>query len=227
MRPLHHLICFVARTLAVGTALATLVTQAHSVWIEPTPDGGLALRFAEPDGKFETSPGHLDELSAIAAFSGITNGAPTAIEAVKKKDHFLLVGASSTNAAGAEATYVVMALAGKAGRKPVFYARWQPSGAPIPAPGLNLDLVPTGKSGEVRAYLRGKPLAGVAAILRFPDEREREITADAEGLLRFNSDQRGLHQIRIARHRETSAGFHLGREHDVISHNACLAWIQP
>lgn len=227
MKPCRYLFQDLLRTCAVGVLLATLVAQAHSVWIEPTKEGGLVLRFAEPDGKFETSPGHLDELSAIAAFSSVTNGAPSSIEAVKKSDHFALVGASSTNAAGAEATYVVMALAGKAGRKPVFYARWHPFGAPVPTPGLNLDLVPTGKTGEVRVYLRGKPLGGVAAILRLPDEREREITADGDGLLRFTPEQKGLHQIRIARHRESGTGFHLGREYDTISHNACLAWIQP
>lgn len=107
-------------TLALGALLAGLLAQAHSVWIEPTADGGLALRFAEPDGKFERSPGHLDELSAIGAFSVVTNGAPSALETARKRD-----------------------------------------------------------------------------------------------------------QIRIARHRETLAGFHLGREHDLTSHNASLTWLQP
>jgi hypothetical protein len=169
----------------------------------------------------------LDELSALAAFSIVSNGAPSAIEAIKKKDHFHLLGATSTNAAGAEATYLVMGSPGRAGRKPVFYARWHPPGAAAPTPGLTLDLVPTEKPGEVRAYLRGKPLAGVAAILRLPDEREREIAADSEGVLRFSSDQKGLHQIRIARYREDIGGFHQGREHDVTSHNASLTWTQP
>lgn len=227
MKSLPYSFRFLTRTAAFAVVLTTLVAPAHSVWLEPTTEGGLALRFAEPDGKFETSPGHLDELSALAAFSSITNGEPSAREAIKRTDRFVLVGASSTNAAGAEASYVVMPLAGKAGRKPVFYARWHPVGAPAPTPGLNLDLIPTGRSGEVRAYFRGKPLGGVAAILRLPDEREREINADAEGFLRFSSNQKGLHQIRIARHRESGSGFHQGREHDTLSHNTCLTWIQP
>lgn len=38
---------------------------------------------------------------------------------------------------------------------------------------------------------------------------------------------KGLHQLGIARHRESVPGFHLGREHDLTSHNACLTWLQP
>jgi len=215
---------FLAGTVA---ACVTLSAGAHSVWIEPTAEGRLVVRFAEPDGKLEKSPGHLDELTFPVAFSVITNGAALAVETVKKSDHFLLVGVASTNVAAAETTYIVMGAQGKPGRKPVFYARWHPAGAPPPVPALNLDLVPTVELGEVRVYLRGKPLGGVKAVLRSPDERERELTADEQGYLRFASDQKGLHHLRIARHRESLPGYHLGREHDLTSHNACLSWLQP
>ncbi|MGE3309446.1 MAG: hypothetical protein AB7O66_05695 [Limisphaerales bacterium] len=205
---------------SVGTA------RAHSVWIEATPSGGLALRFAEPDGKFETSPGHLDELTVPAAFMISAEGSQVVLEAEKQRDRFEFKAGVSKQAAGAEASYLVMGPPGGPGRRPVFYARWHPWGAGPATPFLTLDIVPTGKPGEARAYLRGKPLGGVRAIWRTPDEREQELTADAEGYFRFNPTQAGIHHLRIARHREPLAGFHLGRSYDQTSHNACLTWEQ-
>ena len=206
-------------TCAVFALLVTPTVRSHTVWIEPS-EGRMVLRFAEPDGKLETSPGYLDSLSLPMAFILVTN-APFAIEAPKKADHFLLVGASPTNTACAETAFTV-----RAGRKPHFYARWQPVGSGTATPLLTLDLVPTGQPGEVRAYFRGQPLGGIKATLRTPDEKERELTADAEGFLRFTSTQVGLHLLSVAHHRETMAGFHGGRAYTQASHNAALSWRQ-
>ena len=120
-----------------------------------------------------------------------------------------------------------MAAPGKPGRLPHFYARWQPVGAGAATPSLTLDLVPADKAGEVRVLFRGKPLPGVKAVLRTPDEKEQELTADGEGVLRFSSARSGLHLLSIARHRETLGGFTGGRAYDLTSHNASLAWRQP
>jgi hypothetical protein len=205
--------------VCVFTLCATNYAHAHAVWIEPS-DNQLVIRFAEPDGNLEKSPGYLDSLSPPIAFLLVTN-APVAIEAPKKSDHFLLVGASPTNTVCAETAFTV-----RAGRKPNFYARWQPAGAGAATPLLTLDLVPTGKAGEVRAYFRGQPLGGIKATLRTPDEKETEITADAEGFLHFTPNQSGQYLLTIAHHRETLAGFHGGRPYQETSHNCSLAWQQ-
>lgn len=208
----------------VLTLFATFAASpafAHSVWIEPTTNGQLIIRFAEPDGRLEKSPRHLDSLSSPVAFTVITNTA-VAVEASKSTNHFLLVTASPTNTACAETSFIVMSAPGKPGRKPNFYARWSPSLAVAATPALNLDLVPTGRLGEVRIYFRGKPLGGAKATLRTPDEVERELTADAEGFLRFESKQSGQHHLSIGRHRETLAGFHVGKAYGLTSHNAAL-----
>lgn len=200
--------------LAAGNA------RAHSVWIEPV-DGKLVVRFAEPDGKLEKSPGHLDSLSLPVAFTLITN-APVGVDAPKKSDHFLLVGASPTNAACVETSFTV-----RAKRKPNFYARWQPGGLSEATPLLTLDLVPTGKPGEVRVYFRGQPLGGIKATFRTPDEKEQELVADAEGFLRFKPTPAGQYLLTLAHYRETLAGFHGGRAYEQNSHNAALTWRQP
>lgn len=207
-------------TLCLLALLAAGSARAHSVWIEPV-EGKLVVRFAEPDGKLEKSPGHLDSLSPPVAFTLITN-APVGVEAPKKPDHLLLVGASPTNAAGVETAFTV-----RAKRKPNFYARWQPDGLKETTPLLTLDLVPTGKPGEVRAYFRGQPLGGVKAIFRTPDEQEHELVTDAHGLLHFKPAQSGQYLLTIAHHRENLAGFHLGRAYEQTSHNAALTWRQP
>ena len=202
--------------LAVITATTA---RAHSVWIEPE-GGQLVIRFAEPDGKLEKSPGHLDSLSPPIAFSLVTN-TPAVVEAPKKSDHFLLVGASPTNTACAETSFTV-----RAGRKPNFYARWQPDGAVAATPLLTLDLVPTGKPGEVRAYFRGQPLGGIKATFHMPDEKEIELIADAEGFLHFTATEPGQYLVTIAHHREPLAGFHNGVAYTQTSHNCSLAWQQ-
>ena len=201
------------------SVVAATTARAHSVWIEPE-GGQLVIRFAEPDGKLEKSPGHLDSLSPPIAFSLVTN-TPAVVEAPKKSDHFLLVGASPTNTACAETSFTV-----RAGRKPNFYARWQPDGAVAATPLLTLDLVPTGKPGEVRAYFRGQPLGGIKATFHMPDEKEIELIADAEGFLHFTATEPGQYLVTIAHHREPLAGFHNGVAYTQTSHNCSLAWQQ-
>jgi len=213
IRHLLAVICILA-------GLAASQTHAHSVWIEPS-DSKMVIRFAEPDGRFEKSPGYLDSLSPPNAFILVTN-APATIEAPKKSNHFLLTGATPTNTACAETIFTV-----RGGRKPHFYARWQPAVAEPPKPLLTLDLVPTGKPGEVRVYFRGQPLGGVKATLRTPDEKEKELAVDSEGYLRFTLNQSGQHLLTIAHYREPLAGFYGGQPYTQTSHNASLTWIQP
>lgn len=223
MKKLLHLHAMTRRllasfcTLAIGAAT---VTHAHSVWIEPA-DGKLVVRFAEPDGRLEKSPGYLDHLSAPIAFILVTN-APVSIEAPKKSDHFLLASTSPTNTACLETSFTV-----RGGRKPYFYARWQPGSAAAVAPLLTLDIVPTGNPGEARVWFRGEPLGGIKATLRTPDEKETELTADAKGFVRFEPKQSGQYLLTIAHHREPLSGFHRGVAYKQTSHNAALAWKQP
>jgi len=210
-------------TVCVLAASALTSAHAHSVWIEPNAAQQLVIRFAEPGDDFETSPGYLDNLSAPAAFTVATNK-PVSVEAPKKSDHFLLAGASPTNVACAETTFIV-----RGGRKPVFYARWQPAGAGAEKPLLTLDLVPTGKPGEVRAYFRGQPLGGVTATLRTPDEKEQELTADADGFIHFKTGLPGQYLLTIPHYREQQplAGFYNGAAYTGTSHNCSLVWVQP
>jgi hypothetical protein len=212
-RIFRFILCF----LMVAAATAA---NAHSVWIE-VKNGQLVVRFAEPGEDFEKSPGYLDNLTIPIAFL-VRDQKPVAVQASKQSDCFTLAQAASSNTACVESTFTV-----RGGRKPIFYARWQQVGVDAGTSLLTLDLVPTGKPGEVRVYFRGKPLGGIAATLRTPDEKDQEITADAEGLLHFETKQSGQYLLTLAHYREPLAGFHAGVAYTETSHNAALGWVQP
>ncbi|HVY69519.1 MAG TPA: hypothetical protein VHH73_06295 [Verrucomicrobiae bacterium] len=205
----------------LGLAVGAISLHAHSVWIEPNGQGQLVVRFAEPDGKLEKSPGYLDSLSTPIVFTMATN-TPSTVEAPKKSDHFLLVNASPDATACAETSFTV-----RAARKPYFYARWQAAADKSANPLLTLDIVPTGKPGEARVYFRGQPLGGIKATLRSPDEKEQPLVADNDGFLHFKTEQSGQYLLTVAHHRETLPGFHLGVAYKETSHNAALTWRQP
>lgn len=210
--------------LCACALLSALPATAHSVWIEPLGNQ-LVIRFAEPGGRLEKSPGHLDSLSAPVAFSLVTNGA-VAVSVIKSTNHFALTGTSASQTAGAETGFNVMSSPGKPGRRPIFYARWQPSLAEAATPALTLDLVPTGKHGEARVWFRGQPLGSVKATLRLPDDTEREVTANAEGFIQFDTKEPGQYLLTVAHHREKLPGFYAGRTYELTSHNASLSWRQ-
>ena len=199
---------------------ASDAARAHSVWIEPA-DEKLVVRFAEPGEKLETSPGFLDSLSAPLAFI-FAEGKSSGVEALKRPDHFLLEGATPQQIACVETSFTV-----RGGRKPYFYARWQSTLAIEGLPLLTLDLVPTGRPGEVRAWFRGQPLASIKARLLPPGAAEVELTADGEGLLRFDASKPGQYLLTIAHHREPMAGFHRGVAFKEVSHNCALTWRAP
>lgn len=214
------------RKLIASLALLAITTAplfAHSVWIEPNADKQLVIRFAEPSGNLERSPGHLDSLTVPMAFQtapGSTN-APALLNVSKQKDHYAIAGASGTNIIGVETSFTV-----RAGRKPSFYARWQPAGRGEGKPLLTLDLVPTGKPGEARLYLRGQPRGGVKATLLTPSGDEKAFTADAEGYIRVPVTEPGLYLLTVAHQREPIAGVHLGVAYKETSHNCALSWEQ-
>jgi hypothetical protein len=214
------------RILITSLTLLTVTAVplfAHSVWIEPGADKQPVIRFAEPSGKLEKSPGYLDRLTVPMAFQTASDSTnpPATLSVSKQKDHYAIAGAASTNIIGVETSFTV-----RAGRKPLFYARWQPAGAGEGQPVLTVDLVPTGKPGEARLYFRGAPRGGVKATLMTPGGDEKEFTADAEGYIRVPATEPGLYLLTVAHQREPIAGVHLGVAYKETSHNCALSWEQ-
>ena len=216
-----------ARFAALIACLLTPAALAHSVWVEPGPDGALVVRFGELDGEVETSPGHLDSLGTpMGAVLPIT-GETKPLESLKKSDHYTLGGAQPDQALVAEAAFPVMGVGGKPARRPVFYSRWLPAGADKVAgqPSLTLDIVPTGNPGEARVYFRGKPLPDTKAQLNAPNGSHTPLKTDAEGLVKFTCDEPGRWVLTVPGYSEELPGFAGGRPYAVASHNASLTWV--
>jgi hypothetical protein len=246
-----NLVYYFVLVLLIG--VLSVSAPAHEVWIEDTPDGQLVVRFAEYGDDFEKSPGPLDALNPLSAWSSRTEtlkegaaagkGGPESrqgherqdlgmdsaetVQIKKNKDHFLLVGLSSTKAAQMESDFTVMGTpenSEKPARKPFFYARWQPPGAIASQPSLNFDIVPTGNAGEARVFFRGKPLPAVKVKFHPPEGAEEELISDNAGLIHFDDSKPGFYLLCAAHQREATSGFSRGKAYDVISHNCSLSW---
>lgn len=207
--------------------MAALPALAHSVWIEPTAEGVLVVRFGELDGSYETSPGHLDALLSPHSFALSETGGPISLDASKQQDGYRLEKSSASAVTGIETEFSLMARGEpKITRRPSFYARWQPEGWAAGTPRLTLDIVPADEPGTARVYFRGKPLAGAQVKLHLPAGRESTMTADGQGLVKFEARETGRWLLLLSRHSEDLPGFVHGQGYDVHSHNASLCWVQ-
>ncbi len=213
------------RFLAAAFLLAITSSHllAHSVWIEPLPDGNLALRFGEWGEEPETSPGHLDSLSGLAAATD--SGALTP---EKKNDHYLLKDSSADQSATGTAGYPVMKRGDAPARRPIFYARWWPASRPaVTAPANALDLLPTaGQPQKVLVSFHGKPVpAGVELTFYPPGEKEAKLTTDDTGHVTLpEAANAGLCLLTLGRHSEEAPGEFEGKPYAIASHSASLCW---
>jgi len=214
---------FIALLIWTGTQQS----WAHSVYFESTPEGGLVIRFGEFGDEYEESPGFLDSLDDVYAWKSKDTSKPVGLSPVKKKQGFE-IEADSSDSVSAHSGFVIMTRGSGPARKPYFYARWTAGFEQKAAPSLTLDLVPTGKPGEVQAVFRNKPLAGAKATLFTPEANDQELTADENGIFRFKTDpkEKGLYMLKIGRHREALAGFDRGTAFALSSHNCSLTWKQ-
>jgi len=221
MRTFSTLLLKALAAIALGCAIPA---SAHSVWLEDTPDGKLVLRFGEFGDELEKSPGHLDELGLPVAWVISTEDKPVTMEVKKASDHFLLTAATSHKPAFAETDFMVLAAKDKPGRKPLFYARWHVAGAATNVPLMNFDIVPTGETGTVKVFFRGKPLPDAKITFHPPKGEDKELVADKEGVAHFQTTGPGLYLLTCAHQREPTPGFSAGLSYEMVSHNCSLAW---
>lgn len=210
--------------IAAASLLLTADLSAHSVWIEPLPDGKLALRFGEWGEDPETSPGHLDSLTGLAAAS---DGAGDVV-LEKNSDHYLLKDASDAQSAIGTAGYPVMKRGDAPARRPIFYARWWPASRPaVTAPANALDLLPAaGQPQKVLVGFRGKPVpAGVELTFYPPGEKEVKLATDDTGHVTLpEAANAGLCLLTLGRYSEDAPGEFEGKPYEIASHSASLCW---
>ncbi len=207
--------------------ISLLQTQAHSVYFEPQENGDLVIRFAEFGDDYEESPGFLDYLDHLTAWNIGEAAEPTAIDPKKQKQGFFL-DIKSTDVVCADTGFPVTTRGSSPARKPYFYARWVSDFTQKARPSMTLDLVPTGKQGEVQAFFRNKPLAGVEVSLFTPNLNDEVYKADENGIIQFktNPEEKGLYMLKIERYREELPGFDRGVAYVLTSHNCSITFKQ-
>ncbi len=200
---------------------------AHSVWLEPLPDGQLSLRFGEWGDAPETSPGHLDSLIHPTAIT-LKAGEPVPFTLAKKADHYLVAGSKDTEPASAKSDYAVMKRGDAPGRRPIFHARWWPASRPVAEiPLTTLDLLPSAaKPGQILVSFKGKPVAaGVELKFHAPGADTLTLTTDATGHVQLPEVKKaGLCLLTLGRHSEAAPGEFQGQAYEIASHSASLCW---
>jgi len=214
-----------ARALLATLAFGSLVRPAfaHGIWAEMSKEHRVTLKFGDFGKRVEKSPGALDRIAGIKAWTFDAEGKPVPATIEKNADHLLLKDASADGAVFAELT----ALPPRAhGKGPVsqsnFYIRRQPAGSAASAPALTLDIVPAEKPGTLIVYLRGKPLAGAKLEVFAPGAKEpAEATTDAEGRATFDATAPGAYVFECF-HKEPLGGFRDGIRYETTGHVAAL-----
>ncbi|MGP1683053.1 MAG: TonB-dependent receptor [Giesbergeria sp.] len=211
--------------LFAGATLGT--AQAHQVWLENT-DGQASLHFGEfNDNLRETSPGSLDKFKGVPV---LEQRAGTSIQKVEGKlthNAFAYTVTGKADTLSAAATYPLIDRTKR--NLPAMY--WQPSarwvaslGQPV-EPGAALDLVPTGKPGQLKVVYNGTPLPKAKVRLVSPAGWSREAESAADGTVEFLTPWKGQYVAEV-HHTDKTPGQAQGEPYGEASYVTTLSFVQ-
>lgn len=196
----------------VAAALAVLFAaghaNAHQIWIEQDAKGAKVYFGEFGENLREASPGLLDKFGSPSARTQSGNGEEV-VPLVKEANAFVL----SKRVGKGEAIVVEDAaypiIEWKEGGKNMRNA-WTPAARFVPdfaerAPKLTLDVLPTGKAGELRVVFRGRPLAEAKVELVTPSGWMREGHTNEQGNVTFPLPWRGTYVV-LVHHEEGKPG---------------------
>lgn len=219
-------IALAALACAAGTA------QAHQIWLEAVEGQGTALRFGEfGENLREVSPGLLDKFVQPTATLVAGKDVKTSAQAGKTRDAYTLPfkAGQGESIVAEEARYPLFSI--KDGGKGWYHpAARLISDFSAQEPRLVLDLVPTGKTGELRLYYQGKPKAKTKVTLVTQSGWAREAQTDAEGRVQFSLPWKGPYVAEVS-HTERTPGERPGvngpEKYDSISYATTLSYVHP
>lgn len=221
-------------------ALATLAcaagtAQAHQIWLEAAEGQGAVLCFGEfGENLREVSPGLLDKFVQPTATLVAGKDVKRSAQASKARDAYTLPfkAGQGESIVAEEARYPLYNF--KQGDREA--KGWYHPAARLIAdfsaqePRLVLDLVPTGKTGELRLYYQGKPKARTKVMLVTQSGWAREAQTDAEGLVQFDMPWKGTYVAEVS-HTERTPGERAGvngpEKYDSISYATTLSYVHP
>ncbi|MGP1665938.1 MAG: hypothetical protein ACTS5I_08535 [Rhodanobacter sp.] len=212
----------------------TSTTQAHQIWLEqPAGQKTAIVRFGEfGENLRETSPGLLDKFGKPTATLLSAKGEQT-IDARKVSGGFELpFGAARGDAIVAEDLNYPLYTWKQAGKDTTNWYR--PAARLITGfveqqPRLTLDLVPAGKSGEFKLFLKGQPKAKTKVTLVTQSGWTKEGHTDELGLVRFDMPWQGTYVAEVSVN-ERSPGERTGingpEKYDGVSYVTTLTYVK-
>lgn len=219
-----------AAVLTCATLAALNTAHAHQVWLENT--GGQArLHFGEFNENLrETSPGRLDQFKGVPVLELQRTGAPAQrLDGQLGKDAFVYATTGNTSTADtlfATPTYPVIDRS-KRNLPAMFWqpsARWVASLAKPVAPTAPLDLVPTGKPGELKVVYKGAPLPKAKVQLAAPSGWTREAEAGEDGTVTFVTPWKGQYVAEV-KHSDKTPGEAQGEKYGEASYVTTLTFV--
>lgn len=188
--------------------------QAHQVWIESSGNQA-RLHFGEyADNLRESSPGALDKFKGVPVLEQSAAGKTQRVEGKLTPTAFTYATQGAADTLFAEATYPLIDRSKNSQPALVWRpaARWVASLAqPVAAAPNALDVVPTGKAGELRVVYNGTPLPKAKVTLVSPSGWAREATTDKDGAVQFETPWKGQYVAEV-HHTDKTAGERAGGE---------------
>jgi len=221
MRHFHHALGLATFLLAsLGTA------QAHQVWLEN--NGGQAqLFFGEfNDNLRETSPGALDKFLATPTLAQQTASGTQQLSGQRNAAGFSYNAASQAKTLFASAAYPLIDRSKR--NEPALLwvpaARWVATPAQaVAANAQALDLVPTGKPGQLMVSFNGTALPKTKVQIVAPSGWSREAQSDEQGRVNFALPWKGLYVAEV-HHSHKQGGEAQGKSYGEASYVTTLSF---
>ncbi|MBS3017708.1 hypothetical protein DJFAAGMI_00431 [Comamonas sp. PE63] len=221
MRHFYHALGLATFLLAsLGTA------QAHQVWLEN--NGGHAqLFFGEfNDNLRETSPGALDKFLGTPTLAQQTASGTQQLSGQRNATGFSYNAASQAQTLFASAAYPLIDRSKR--NEPALLwvpaARWVATPAQaVAANAQALDLVPTGKPGQLMVSFNGMALPKTKVQIVAPPGWSREAQSDEQGRVNFALPWKGLYVAEV-HHSHKQGGEAQGKSYGEASYVTTLSF---
>lgn len=218
---LHSLLT--AAVLITGAANA----NAHQMWLE-NAGGQARLHFGEfNDNLRETSPGRLDSFKGVPTLDQHTGAVAQRLQGQLGKDSFNYSVAGTPDTLFAAATHPLIDRSKR--NLPAMYwqpsARWVASLAQPVAPTAPLDLVPTGKPGELKVVYKGTPVAKAKVQLAAPSGWTREVETGEDGTVTFVTPWKGQYVAEVKHTDKTEGTTAQGEKYGEASYVTTLTFV--
>jgi uncharacterized GH25 family protein len=216
-----------ATVLACASLTAVTTASAHQVWLENT--GGQArLHFGEFNENLrESSPGALDKFKGVPVLEQVAGTNTQRLDGKLGKDAFTYTTTGTPDTLFATAAYPLIDRSKRNQPAMVWQpsARWVAGLAKPVAPTAPLDLVPTGKPGELKVVYKGAPVPKAKVQLAAPSGWTREAEAGEDGTVTFVTPWKGQYVAEVKHTDKTEGTTAQGEKYGEASYVTTLTFV--